>query len=80
MADEIGNTDQQVGVFMSPTKSFVLPDKDTDIIMVGPEQVLPHLEHSWSNESLTAAKVGTGYFLEQSKRPSFITKIQSNLG
>ena len=37
MADEIGNTDQQVGVFMSPTKSFVLPeDKDTDIIMVGP--------------------------------------------
>ena len=37
MADEIGNTDQQVGVFMSPTKSFVLPeDKDTDIIMFGP--------------------------------------------
>ena len=37
MADEIGNTNQQVGVFMSPTKSFVLPeDKDTDIIMVGP--------------------------------------------
>ena len=37
MADEIGNSDQKVGVFMSPTKSFVLPeDKDTDIIMVGP--------------------------------------------
>ena len=37
MADEIGNSEQQVGVFMSPTKSFVLPeDKDTDIIMVGP--------------------------------------------
>jgi sulfite reductase (NADPH) flavoprotein alpha-component len=32
---EIGKTD--VGVFMSPTKSFVLPeDKSTDIIMVGP--------------------------------------------
>ena len=26
-----------IGVFMSPTKSFILPeDKDTDIIMVGP--------------------------------------------
>ncbi len=37
MADEIGETEQKVGVFMSPTKSFVLPeDKDTDIIMVGP--------------------------------------------
>ena len=37
MADEIGNSDQKVGVFMSPTKSFVLPeDKDIDIIMVGP--------------------------------------------
>ena len=37
MADEIGNSNQRVGVFMSPTKSFVLPeDKDTDIIMVGP--------------------------------------------
>ncbi len=37
LADEIevGKTD--VGVFMSPTKSFVLPeDKSTDIIMVGP--------------------------------------------
>jgi len=37
MADEveIGKTD--VGVFMSPTKSFILPeDKSTDIIMVGP--------------------------------------------
>ena len=32
---EVGKTD--VGVFMSPTKSFVLPeDKSTDIIMVGP--------------------------------------------
>ena len=37
MADEIGESEQKVGVFMSPTKSFVLPeDKDTDIIMVGP--------------------------------------------
>ena len=37
MADEIGTSDKQVGVFMSPTKSFVLPeDKDIDIIMVGP--------------------------------------------
>ena len=37
MADEIGTGMQRVGVFMSPTKSFVLPeDTDTDIIMVGP--------------------------------------------
>ena len=37
MADEIGTGQQRVGVFMSPTKSFVLPeDKSTDIIMVGP--------------------------------------------
>jgi sulfite reductase (NADPH) flavoprotein alpha-component len=37
MADEIGIGQQRVGVFMSPTKSFVLPeDKSTDIIMVGP--------------------------------------------
>lgn len=37
MADEIGTTNKKLGVFMSPTKSFVLPDdKSTDIIMVGP--------------------------------------------
>ena len=37
MADEIGTTPKKLGVFMSPTKSFVLPeDKSTDIIMVGP--------------------------------------------
>ena len=37
MADEIGTTSKKLGVFMSPTKSFVLPeDKSTDIIMVGP--------------------------------------------
>ena len=37
MADEIGTSGKKVGVFMSPTKSFVLPeDKSTDIIMVGP--------------------------------------------
>ena len=37
MADrcEVGDTD--IGVFMSPTRSFVLPeDRSTDIIMVGP--------------------------------------------
>nr|MCS5535599.1 hypothetical protein [Candidatus Poseidoniales archaeon] len=32
---EVGNT--EIGVFMSPTRSFVLPeDSSTDIIMVGP--------------------------------------------
>tara|TARA_B100001093_G_scaffold101433_2_gene93628 strand:+ start:77917 stop:79722 length:1806 start_codon:yes stop_codon:yes gene_type:complete len=37
MADEIDMTGKDIGVFMSPTKSFILPeDKDTDIIMVGP--------------------------------------------
>ena len=37
LADEIGTTGEPIGVFMSPTKSFVLPeDKDIDIIMVGP--------------------------------------------
>ena len=37
MADEVVMNKTDVGVFMSPTKSFVLPeDKDTDIIMVGP--------------------------------------------
>jgi len=37
MADEIGTNTKRVGVFMSPTKSFVLPeDKSTDIIMLGP--------------------------------------------
>ena len=37
MADEIGTTSKKLGVFMSPTKSFILPeDKSTDIIMVGP--------------------------------------------
>ncbi|DAC57362.1 MAG TPA: hypothetical protein HA354_05555 [Candidatus Poseidoniaceae archaeon] len=37
MADEIGTDTKRVGVFMSPTKSFVLPeDKSTDIIMLGP--------------------------------------------
>ena len=37
MADEIDTSGAPIGVFMSPTKSFILPeDKDTDIIMVGP--------------------------------------------
>ena len=37
MADEVKVNKTDVGVFMSPTKSFVLPeDKSTDIIMVGP--------------------------------------------
>ena len=37
MADEVEVNKTDVGVFMSPTKSFVLPeDKSTDIIMVGP--------------------------------------------
>ena len=37
MADEINTSGAPIGVFMSPTKSFILPeDKDTDIIMVGP--------------------------------------------
>ena len=37
MADEIDTSGAPIGVFMSPTKSFVLPDdKDIDIIMVGP--------------------------------------------
>ena len=37
MADEVDVQKTDVGVFMSPTKSFVLPeDKSTDIIMVGP--------------------------------------------
>ena len=37
MADELAMSGKEVGIFMSPTKSFVLPeDPDTDIIMVGP--------------------------------------------
>lgn len=37
LADEIGTTGEPIGVFMSPTKSFILPEnKDIDIIMVGP--------------------------------------------
>ena len=37
MADEIDTSGAPIGVFMSPTKSIILPeDKDTDIIMVGP--------------------------------------------
>ena len=35
MADELAMTGKDVGIFMSPTKSFVLPDDpETDIIMV----------------------------------------------
>ena len=37
LADEIDTSGAPIGVFMSPTKSFILPeDKETDIIMVGP--------------------------------------------
>jgi sulfite reductase (NADPH) flavoprotein alpha-component len=37
LADEVEINNTDVGVFMSPTKSFVLPaDTSTDIIMVGP--------------------------------------------
>ena len=37
MADEINTSGDPIGVFMSPTKSFILPeDTSTDIIMVGP--------------------------------------------
>ncbi len=37
LADEVIEGETQFGVYMAPTKSFVLPeDKSTDIIMVGP--------------------------------------------
>ena len=37
LADEVHEGETQFGVYMAPTKSFVLPnDKSTDIIMVGP--------------------------------------------
>ena len=37
LADEVEVGDTQFGVYMSPTKSFLLPeDQSTDIIMVGP--------------------------------------------
>ena len=46
---------QEIGVFMSPTKSFVLPeDKSIDIMMVGPGTGLLHSEHSWNKESMMA--------------------------
>ena len=44
MADELAMTGKDVGIFMSLTKSFVLPDDpETDIIMVGLEPELHHL-------------------------------------
>ena len=47
MADEVEVNKTDVGVFMSPTKSFVLPeDKSIDIIMVGPGTALLPSEHS----------------------------------
>ena len=37
LADRCGVGDSNIGIFMSPTRSFVLPeDKSTDVIMVGP--------------------------------------------
>jgi sulfite reductase (NADPH) flavoprotein alpha-component len=37
LADEVDMTGKEIGVFMSPTKSFILPeDKSVNIIMVGP--------------------------------------------
>ena len=37
LADEVVEQETEFGVYMAPTKSFVLPeDKSTDIIMVGP--------------------------------------------
>jgi len=37
LADEVDMTGKEIGVFMSPTRSFILPpDKSVNIIMVGP--------------------------------------------
>ena len=62
MADEVKVNKTDVGVFMSPTKSFVLPeDKSTDIIMVGPEQESLLSVHSWNREFTMAVQAKTGY-------------------
>ena len=82
MADEIGNSEQQVGVFMSPTKSFVLPeDKDTDIIMVGPGTGIAPFRAFMEQRVFDGGKGKTGYSLAiNPQKQSFTTKIPLNRG
>ena len=82
MADEIGNSDQKVGVFMSPTKSFVLPDdKDTDIIMVGPGTGIAPFRAFMEQRGLMVARVRIGCSLViNHRRPNFIIRTQLNHG
>ncbi|GIQ96766.1 MAG: hypothetical protein CM15mP2_2530 [Methanobacteriota archaeon] len=82
MADEIGNSEQQVGVFMSPTKSFVLPeDKDTDIIMVGPGTGIAPFRAFMEQRVFDGGKGKNWLFFgDQSAKQNFTTKIPLNRG
>ena len=78
MADELAMTGKDVGIFMSPTKSFVLPDDpETDIIMVGPGTGIAPFRAFMEQRVHDKAPGKTGSFLETNlKRLNSITKKQ----
>jgi len=78
MADEVEVNKTKVGVFMSPTKSFVLPEDDSiDIIMVGPGTGIAPFRAFMEQRVLEG---GSGrnwlFFGDQSEKTEFYYKDQ----
>ena len=82
MADEINTSGAPIGVFMSPTKSFILPeDKDTDIIMVGPGTGIAPFRAFMEQRVFDGVQARTGCFSATSpKRRSSTTKTKLKAG
>ena len=81
MADEVEVNKTDVGVFMSPTKSFVLPeDKSTDIIMVGPGTELHLSVHK--EQRVHDGGDGKNWLFSETNLPrqNFTTKMKSRPG
>jgi sulfite reductase (NADPH) flavoprotein alpha-component len=78
LADEIGTSGTPVGVFMSPTKSFVLPeDGDVDIIMVGPGTGIAPFRAFMEQRVADKAKGRNWLFFgDQSEKTEFYYKKQ----
>ena len=82
LADEVEVGDTQFGVYMSPTKSFLLPeDQSTDIIMVGPGTGIAPFRAFVEQREFDKSTGETGYSSEiNMKLQNTTTKIKLRLG